>query len=174
MSYGSISGSGSFVLVGAPQLNTNMVTLINDTTAKQLKLVYAPASSLIWDAGNTANGTTIDAASGTWDMNLGNPVWNSNGANTPWVNAAGATFGGADGTWVITLATNISTTSLTFSNSGYTILRPHRQTSRWLPTAPAHSRTSKLTPANRCHRHQCDAANHGQQQYNHGWASGHG
>ena len=121
MSYGSISGSGSFVLVGAPQLNTNMVTLINDTTAKQLKLVYAPASSLIWDAGNTANGTTIDAASGTWDMNLGNPVWNSNGANTPWVNAAGATFGGADGTWVITLATNISTTSLTFSNSGYTI-----------------------------------------------------
>ena len=121
MSYGSISGSGSFVLVGAPQLNTNMVTLTNDTTAKQLKLVYSPASSLIWDAGNTANGTTIDAASGTWDMNLGNPVWNNNGANTPWVNAAGATFGGADGAWAITLATNISTTSLTFSNSGYTI-----------------------------------------------------
>ena len=121
MSYGSISGSGSFVLASAPQINGSAVTLINDTTARQLKLVYTAVGGMIWDAGNTANGTTIDAGGGTWDMNLGNQVWNDNGVNRSWVNPAGATFGGADGTWAITLGTNVTTTSLTFSNSGYII-----------------------------------------------------
>jgi len=121
MSYGSISGAGSFVLAGAPQVNATMVKLVNDTAARQLKLVYTPVNSLLWDAGNTSNGATIDAAGGTWDMNLANPVWNTNGANTSWANACSATFGGADGTWGIILGTNVIATSLTFSNSGYGI-----------------------------------------------------
>ncbi|MBW8865268.1 MAG: autotransporter-associated beta strand repeat-containing protein [Verrucomicrobia bacterium] len=121
MSYGSISGSGSFVLVGAPQVNGNAITLFNDTGANQLKLVVTPVSSLTWDAGNTANGTTLDPASGTWDMNLADVSWNDNGVNRPWVNAVAGIFGGADGTYAITLATNVSATSLTFSNSGYAV-----------------------------------------------------
>jgi len=121
ISYGSIAGSGSFVLASAPSVNANAVTLTNDTAAMQLKLVYTPVASMIWDAGNTANGTTIDAANGSWDVNLANLSWNDNGVNRPWVNGIAGIFGGTDGTWSVTLATNVTATSLTFSNSGYTV-----------------------------------------------------
>jgi autotransporter-associated beta strand protein len=128
MSYGSISGSGSFVLASAPLVNGNSVSLINDTTAQQLKLVYTAVTALTWDAGNTANGTTIDAGSGTWDTNPNNLIWNDNGVNRSWANAVAATFGGTDGAWTINLAANVSTPALIFTNSGYTFTAAAPQT----------------------------------------------
>lgn len=134
MSYGSISGSGSFVLNSAPTVNGSSVSLTNDTTANQLKLVYTAVTALTWDAGNTANGTSIDAASGTWDNNPGNMIWNDNGINRSWANAVPATFGGADGAWNINLAANVSNPSLTFANSGYTISATTPQTNTFSVT----------------------------------------
>lgn len=128
LSYGSISGSGSFVLASAPSLNGNAVTLVNDTTAKQLKLVYTAVTSMTWDSGNTANGATIDAGNGTWNMTLDNVVWNDGGVNRPWVNAVDATFGGVDGTWAISLATNVSPKTIAFTNDGYVISAAAAQT----------------------------------------------
>ncbi|HEY4416715.1 MAG TPA: autotransporter-associated beta strand repeat-containing protein [Verrucomicrobiae bacterium] len=121
MSYGSISGSGSFMLVSAPSVNGNSVALVNDPVAKQLELAYTPVSALTWDAGNTANGATIDAASGTWDTSPGNIVWNDGAVDRSWANAVPTTFGGADGAWAINLAANVSPSTLAFTNDGYAI-----------------------------------------------------
>src|ERR1035441_10311981 len=83
------------------------------------------AANLIWDPNQNGSG---DGGSGTWDPTAGNTVW-YNGAsdvllagtgtgNTP---ANGATFGGADGTWAISMdAVEVDVNSLLINNSGYT------------------------------------------------------
>ncbi|HTB83065.1 MAG TPA: autotransporter-associated beta strand repeat-containing protein, partial [Candidatus Sulfotelmatobacter sp.] len=59
---------------------------------------------LYWDAGNTNNGATIDAGSGTWDTVATNVVWNDGSGNqTNWqqfsttVSGYQAIFNGVDG-----------------------------------------------------------------------------
>ena len=97
-----------------------------------LGLLLAAAGSqaglLVWDAGNPSNGATIDPASGNWDTTAGNNVWNNGSGNVAWTQTSttaalnGALFGGANGTYVVTLdASQIALTNLTFTNSGYTI-----------------------------------------------------
>jgi len=53
MSYGSISGSGSFVAGTLPAVGGFLASLTNDTTAKQLKLVYVAAPQPVkWAIGD--------------------------------------------------------------------------------------------------------------------------
>ena len=95
-------------------------------------LLTAPsafAAALTWDT-TSGDGATITAASGNWNVTAGNTVWNNGSSNVIWSQAATndgsntATFAGADGTlnqYVITLAAQMATESITFSNSGYQI-----------------------------------------------------
>ncbi|MDB6019549.1 MAG: Autotransporter-associated beta strand repeat protein [Pedosphaera sp.] len=63
MSYGSISGSGSFVAGTLPAVAGYVVALTNDTAAKQLKLVYVAAPQAVkWAVGD-----------GNWDITT--PNW---------------------------------------------------------------------------------------------------
>jgi fibronectin-binding autotransporter adhesin len=117
MSYNSLTGSGSFVLGTVPAVATNTVQL--QVSGTQLQLVYTPFSTLTWDSGNTNDGSTIDAGNGTWDKNPSNLVWNFNGLNMGWQDIVPAIFAGADGNWMINLATNVSPGSITINNSGY-------------------------------------------------------
>jgi hypothetical protein len=57
------------------------------------------AADLIWDSGDTTNGTTIDPANGTWNTTVSNLVWNNAGTNAAWSAANVAVFGGSDGTF---------------------------------------------------------------------------
>jgi fibronectin-binding autotransporter adhesin len=92
-----------------------------------LASVSSHAAMLTWDAGNTNNGATIDPADGTWDTTVDNLVWNNGSANVPWTQTSptvalnGALFGGADGTYAVTVGTQVAVTNLTFNNSGYTL-----------------------------------------------------
>jgi autotransporter-associated beta strand protein len=53
MSYGSLTGSGSFVLGAVPAIAGYVATVINNTTAQQLQLVYVPAPQPVrWAVGN--------------------------------------------------------------------------------------------------------------------------
>lgn len=90
------------------------------------------AAVLTWDPANTANGTTIDTGSGTWDLVAGNAVWNNAGVNEIWSQGTGTTavhsaqFAGVDapvGTqYTVTLATSVNVVSpLRFANSGYVL-----------------------------------------------------
>jgi len=94
--------------------------------AALLTLWAAPdafAANYTWDAGNTANGATIDPASGNWNTTAGNLVWNDAGVNKVW-SANTAIFGGADGavdSYVITVDAPMTATGLTFNNTGYKI-----------------------------------------------------
>ncbi|HEX7653280.1 MAG TPA: hypothetical protein VF607_07220, partial [Verrucomicrobiae bacterium] len=119
IAYGSSTGAGSFVLGTVPAVTAAVATLTNDTSAKVWKLVYTPLTALNWDAGNTANGAILDAGSGVWDFNVNNPVWNTNASNLSWLNTVAAIFGGTDGNWTISLATNVAPTALVFAASGY-------------------------------------------------------
>jgi autotransporter-associated beta strand protein len=121
IAYNALSGAGSFVLASAPLIAGNAVTLTNDTAANQLKLFYTAVSAMSWDSGDIGNGATIDAASGAWDLTQSNLAWNDNGVNRPWINGVDATFAGADGTWAISLTTNVSPKTLTFANDGYAL-----------------------------------------------------
>ncbi|MGL5018353.1 MAG: hypothetical protein ACRDBP_09485, partial [Luteolibacter sp.] len=85
--------------------------------------------SLVWDA-TSGDGSTITAAGGTWDLTASNLVWNNAGANPnlAWTQTNTttplhtATFAGTDtGTKAIIVGADIAATSLTFSNSGYTL-----------------------------------------------------
>jgi autotransporter-associated beta strand protein len=123
MQYGSISGSGSFVAGGLPGIGT----LTNDTSANQLKLIIT-TPGLFWDAGNTTNGSVIDAASGTWDLTANNLVWNNGGVNVAFANGNSAIFGGADGAYGIKVGAAINPPTITFSSSGYTLTNDTPQT----------------------------------------------
>ena len=84
----------------------------------------APAAfALTWDI--TDNGATIEAGNGAWDLSATN--WNGT-PNVAWiqtdtVNATqAAVFAGADAavdSYVVTLASQMAATSLTFNNTGY-------------------------------------------------------
>ncbi len=86
----------------------------------------AKAAVLTWDPANTGNGATIDAGSGTWDTSTA--IWNNGSGDVAWSQTSPTVplntslFGGADGTYLVTVgATQIATTNLTFNNSGYTL-----------------------------------------------------
>ena len=59
MSYGSISGSGSFVAGALPAVAGYLSSLTNDTTAKQLKLIYTQAPQPVKWAVGDGNWDTI-------------------------------------------------------------------------------------------------------------------
>lgn len=101
-----------------------------------LSIHLTHAATLTWDSGDTGNGSTIDAAGGTWDLGAGNLVWNNAGTNVAWsqTSATAATnaaiFGGADGTYAINLTTGLAAQTLRFQNSGYTLSAASAQTLR--------------------------------------------
>lgn len=82
MSYGSISGSGSFVAGTLPAVAGYIGTLTNDTTAKQLKLIYAQAPQPVkwavadgnWDT-TTLNWSTLAGAGPTNFVDGALTVW---------------------------------------------------------------------------------------------------
>ena len=86
---------------------------------------YGPALQsgglLTWDSGNPSNGAVIDPASGTWNTLAGNVVWNDGGSNFSWMNGSGASFGGADGSYAVTVGESLSVSSLGFAVSGYAL-----------------------------------------------------
>ncbi len=92
--------------------------ILATTIAALLVSVSAQAALYTWDIGQ-GDGAAITPGDGTWNTTLTN--WNSAGANVPWVNGNTAVFGGADGTYAITLVSGLSTLGLTFNNSGYTL-----------------------------------------------------
>lgn len=85
-------------------------------------------TSLTWDAGNTDSGFTIVPGSGIWNTTANNLVWNNTntGVNLAWSQASstsptyGAIFGGTDGSYAITIGTQIASTNIFINNSGYT------------------------------------------------------
>ena len=83
------------------------------------------AADLTWDPGNSGNGGTIDAGSGAWNLTLTN--WNAGSSNMVWTQTSStsplnnAIFGGADGSYVVTLGTQVAVTNATFANSGYSL-----------------------------------------------------
>lgn len=94
----------------------------------------ARAAALIWDAGDTSNGTIIDTAGGTWDLSA-TALWNDplttnvNWTQTsPTIATNSAIFAGVDGTYGIIVGTALYTSALTFSNSGYTLSAASAQT----------------------------------------------
>ena len=121
------------------------------------------AASLTWDT--TADGATINAASGNWNTTAGNTVWNNGTSNVIWSQTASndgsntATFAGTDGSpnqYVITLAAQMAAESITFNNSGYQItgsilaLMPSTTTSGAITVAAGKTATinSAITYAN--------------------------
>ncbi|MEK7953576.1 beta strand repeat-containing protein [Luteolibacter soli] len=86
-----------------------------------LTLTVAHAANFTWDPGNTTNAATIDPGNGNWNTTAGNVVWNNAGTNVIWAAANTAVFGGADGTYAVTLDAALSTVNVNFNNSGYTI-----------------------------------------------------
>jgi autotransporter-associated beta strand protein len=85
----------------------------------------ASAANLIWDPSQNGSG---NAGSGNWDTTTGNTVWYNGTSDVLWAGtgtgntpANGATFGGADGTWAISMdAVEVDVNSLLINNSGYT------------------------------------------------------
>jgi autotransporter-associated beta strand protein len=84
----------------------------------------ANAATLTWDT-TSGDGSTITAGTGDWNTTATN--WNNAGANEAWsqTSATAAThtavFGGADGTYAVTLSGTTNAQSVTFNNSGYTL-----------------------------------------------------
>jgi autotransporter-associated beta strand protein len=82
MSYGSINGSGNFVPVALPSVGGYIGTLTNDTSAKQLKLIYTQAPQPVkWAVGN-----------GNWDTTTLNWDLLSGAGPTNYVEGALAAF----------------------------------------------------------------------------------
>lgn len=78
-------------------------------------------TSMIWDSGNTSNGATINPGSGLWNSLAQNIPWNGGTSNYAWVNGIEAVFGGADGTYAVTVGESVTATNLNFTHSGYTL-----------------------------------------------------
>ncbi len=96
------------------------------------------AAALTWDT-TSGDGSTITAGGGTWDLTSSNLGWNNAGANPnlAWTQTSitsplhTATFAGTDtGTKSILVGADIAATSLTFSNSGYTLSSAESKTIR--------------------------------------------
>jgi len=120
---GSLVGAGQFVAGGLP----GICTLTNDVSAQQLKLIVT-TPGLVWDSGNTNNGSAIDTASGTWDLLANNQVWNNGAGNVAFANGNGAVFAGADGAYFIRVGASVSSPVVTFVNSGYALTNDTPQT----------------------------------------------
>jgi autotransporter-associated beta strand protein len=113
----------------------NLFARVSPALAAITILAIAPslqAATLTWDT-TSGDGSTITAGSGTWHLTADNLVWNNAGANPnlAWTQTNTttplhtATFAGTDtGTKSITIGADIAATSLTFSNSGYTLFSP--------------------------------------------------
>jgi autotransporter-associated beta strand protein len=93
-----------------------------------LTAANSPAAQLIWDAGNTNNGATIDSASGNWDSGATNFNWNTGSGNANWLQTSttaplnGAVFSGPDaaaGTYQITVDGQVAWTNLQINANGY-------------------------------------------------------
>lgn len=119
-------------------MNTpNQVRFIRNRAPAALLAALLAAASLsaavyTWDPANTGNGATIDAGSGTWDVESTNAIWNDAGANVAWAQTSStvglhsAIFGGADAIagspYIVTLGSSVATvTSVRFNNSGYVL-----------------------------------------------------
>ena len=98
--------------------------------AALLTAASSPAAQLTWDAGNTNNGATIDAASGSWNTDTTtNFNWNNGSINTNWTQTSttaglnGAIFAGADaaaGTYQVALdGVQIAITNMAVNVNGY-------------------------------------------------------
>jgi len=114
MSYGSITGSGSFVVGSVPTVAGYLVILTNDTSANQLKLVYAQSPQAVkWAAGN-----------GNWDTTSLN--WNllSGTGPTNYIEGASVAFDdSATGTSPITVTlTGARSPSVVSNNAAKTYI----------------------------------------------------
>ena len=128
-------------IVGRPFLKpTHLPMKPRFVIARRLAIVSAiaftasaHAANLTWDTVS-GDGATITAGSGIWDT--ATVLWNNAGADVAWSQTNTttptntATFAGADGTYAITVGTDIAATSLTFSNGGYTLSAAAAQTIR--------------------------------------------
>lgn len=102
--------------------------ILVSTIAALLVAASTHAADFTWDTV-AGDGTTITPGDGTWNTTVGNNVWNNAGANTNWTGIANrAVFGGADGTYNITLGAGVSTAGLLFNNNGYAISASAAQT----------------------------------------------
>ena len=86
------------------------------------------AAPLTWDAGDTGNGSAIDAAGGNWNTTALNIVWNNAVSNEIWSQTSttdgsnAAIFAGTDGTlnqYGVTLDSQMAAESVAFNSSGY-------------------------------------------------------
>jgi autotransporter-associated beta strand protein len=115
---------------GCLQARFNQMALMALTAAALLTTANSPAAQLTWDAGNTSNAGTIDAASGAWNTDTTtNLNWNNGSGNVSWTQTSvtaglnGAIFAGPDaaaGTYQIALdGSQIAFTSLAINANGY-------------------------------------------------------
>ena len=74
-----------------------------------------------YGSGPTGETLQWNTGSGTWNSTAGNTVWSRAGTPVPWSNDNGADFGGSDTARTITLAENVTPTTLSFDASGYTL-----------------------------------------------------
>ena len=115
-----------------PRFASSLKCLAASAVFLTWSLVSSNAVTLTWDAGNTGNGATIDAASGNWNLTAGNTVWNNAGSNVAWTQTSTtdasneAIFAGADGSlnqYVVTIGASatMAAEAITFNSSGYQI-----------------------------------------------------
>jgi autotransporter-associated beta strand protein len=128
-----------------PQFASSLSALAASALFLAASSTPANAATLTWDT-TSGDGSTITAASGTWSTTGTN--WNNAGANEAWsqTSATAAThaavFGGADGTYAVTLSGTTNAQSVTFSNSGYTL------SSGTLTLQPTGTTNGNITVAN--------------------------
>jgi autotransporter-associated beta strand protein len=91
------------------------------------------AQTLAW----TGSGSVAVPSDGPWDTTTPN-LWNDgNGTvgDSSWITSDNAVFGGADGTYAITVGASFSANTLTFTNSGYSLAASGAQTITLTSTA---------------------------------------
>ena len=109
-----------------PHVTTSSKRLISLSIWAMLCLILGTGgllgAQLIWDPLNNGGNPP---AGGNWDITTGNKVWAP--GNVAWTQTSttaplnGATFGGADGTWAVSLDSGqIAVNNITINNSGYT------------------------------------------------------
>src|SRR6266568_5877739 len=112
------------------QINSRITRFCSFLAALAFCAASASAAQLIWDAGNTNNGATIDSASGAWDTDTTtNLNWNNGSGNVSWTQTGtttplnGATFNGPDaaaGTYQVSVdGGQVAATNLTINANGY-------------------------------------------------------
>jgi autotransporter-associated beta strand protein len=86
----------------------------------------ASAAPFYWDP--SATNTTAGSGSGVWSTSTAN--WYDTSSHVAWINGTSnnAYFQGADGTYAITVAEDLTLLNLNFNNSGYTLGASSAQT----------------------------------------------